>query len=98
MAKATKKRSGDSTADNLRNNTDAAGYRHVVLGLVFLKYISDAFEVMCAGRALGKYRPGDLIGTIAFPPFAGGGATNRAGAGGVAVGNAGDGMSTELMT
>ncbi len=28
----------------LRNNMDAAEYKHVVLGLVFLKYISDAFE------------------------------------------------------
>jgi type I restriction-modification system DNA methylase subunit len=32
------------TADKLRNNMDAAEYKHVVLGLIFLKYISDAFE------------------------------------------------------
>ena len=46
------KRNGDSTfastlwqtADKLRNNMDAAEYKHVVLGLIFLKYISDAFE------------------------------------------------------
>ncbi|MDD3299124.1 MAG: type I restriction-modification system subunit M N-terminal domain-containing protein, partial [Firmicutes bacterium] len=31
-------------ADKLRNNIDAAEYKHVVLGLLFLKYISDAFE------------------------------------------------------
>jgi type I restriction enzyme M protein len=31
-------------ADALRNNMDAAEYKHVVLGLVFLKYISDSFE------------------------------------------------------
>ncbi|MGA3059844.1 MAG: type I restriction-modification system subunit M N-terminal domain-containing protein, partial [Candidatus Bathyarchaeia archaeon] len=31
------------TADKLRNNMDAAEYKHVVLGLIFLKYISDAF-------------------------------------------------------
>ncbi|HOF67769.1 MAG TPA: class I SAM-dependent DNA methyltransferase [Candidatus Fermentibacter daniensis] len=31
-------------ADALRNNMDAGEYKHVVLGLVFLKYISDAFE------------------------------------------------------
>lgn len=31
-------------ADSLRNNMDAAEYKHVVLGLIFLKYISDAFE------------------------------------------------------
>jgi len=30
-------------ADKLRNNMDAAEYKHVVLGLVFLKYISDSF-------------------------------------------------------
>src|SRR3989442_7554904 len=31
-------------ADALRNNMDAAEYKHVVLGLIFLKYISDVFE------------------------------------------------------
>ncbi|MCX6000099.1 MAG: class I SAM-dependent DNA methyltransferase [Chloroflexi bacterium] len=31
-------------ADVLRGNMDAAEYKHVVLGLIFLKYISDAFE------------------------------------------------------
>ena len=31
-------------ADKLRGQVDAAEYKHVVLGLVFLKYISDAFE------------------------------------------------------
>lgn len=30
-------------ADKLRSNMDAAEYKHVVLGLIFLKYISDAF-------------------------------------------------------
>jgi type I restriction enzyme M protein len=33
-----------ATADRLRGNVDAAEYKHVVLGLLFLKYISDAFE------------------------------------------------------
>jgi type I restriction enzyme M protein len=33
-----------AAADALRNNMDAAEYKHVVLGLIFLKYISDAFE------------------------------------------------------
>ena len=33
-------------ADKLRNNMDAAEYKHVVLGLIFLKYISDAFSEM----------------------------------------------------
>lgn len=32
-----------STADKLCSNMDAAEYKHVVLGLIFLKYISDAF-------------------------------------------------------
>lgn len=31
-------------ADKLRNNLDATEYNHVVLGLIFLKYISDAFD------------------------------------------------------
>ena len=33
-----------TAADKLRNNMDAAEYKHVVLGLIFLKYISDAFD------------------------------------------------------
>jgi len=38
-----------SMADALRNNMDAAEYKPVVLGLIFLKYISDAFEAKHAG-------------------------------------------------
>ncbi|GMU65235.1 MAG: type I restriction endonuclease subunit M [Acidobacteriota bacterium] len=38
-------------ADALRNNMDAAEYKHVVLGLIFLKYISDAFEAKHAELA-----------------------------------------------
>lgn len=33
-------------ADKLRKNIDAAEYKHVVLGLIFLRYISDAFEAL----------------------------------------------------
>ena len=33
-----------AAADKLRANMDAAEYKHVVLGLIFLKYISDSFE------------------------------------------------------
>jgi len=31
-------------ADKLRKNIDAAEYKHIVLGLVFLKYISESFQ------------------------------------------------------
>jgi type I restriction enzyme M protein len=51
-ANGSKKNGGDLgfeatlwlAADKLRNNLDAAEYKHVVLGLIFLKYISDAFQ------------------------------------------------------
>ena len=33
-----------SAADSLRNNMEPSEYKHVVLGLLFLKYISDSFE------------------------------------------------------
>ena len=33
-----------ATADKLRANLDAAEYKHIVLGLIFVKYVSDAFE------------------------------------------------------
>jgi len=33
-------------ADKLRKNIDAAEYKHVVLGLIFLRYITDAFEAL----------------------------------------------------
>jgi type I restriction enzyme M protein len=46
-------------ADKLRNNMDAAEYKHVVLGLIFLKYISDAFEEHRAKLVAGT---GDLEG------------------------------------
>jgi type I restriction enzyme M protein len=54
MAKASSKQKGQADlgyeaqlwqmADTLRGSMDAAEYKHVVLGLIFLKYISDAFE------------------------------------------------------
>ena len=52
-------------ADKLRNNMDAAEYKHVVLGLIFLKYISDAFEEMRAKAPLrreGEYEGADPRG------------------------------------
>ena len=41
-------------ADKLRKNMDAAEYKHVVLGLIFLKYISDAFEELFRGLTAQK--------------------------------------------
>jgi type I restriction enzyme M protein len=49
---AAKKNGGDlgfedklwKAADELRGSMDAAEYKHVVLGLIFLKYVSDAFQ------------------------------------------------------
>jgi type I restriction enzyme M protein len=32
-----------AAADKLRSNMDAAEYKHIVLGMIFLKYVSDAF-------------------------------------------------------
>ncbi len=45
-------------ADKLRKNIDAAEYKHIVLGLIFLKYISDAFEELFGKLKKGKGRPG----------------------------------------
>src|SRR5687768_11535746 len=53
------------TADKLRNNMDAAEYKHVVLGLIFLKYISDSFEEMRCKLLAGK---GDYAGANAEDP------------------------------
>ncbi len=52
-------------ADKLRNNMDAAEYKHVVLGLIFLKYISDTFEEHRAKLIAGK---GDYAGANAEDP------------------------------
>ncbi len=42
------------SADKLRKNIDAAEYKHVVLGLIFLKYISDAFDELYAKLKAGE--------------------------------------------
>ncbi len=47
------------SADKLRKNIDAAEYKHVVMGLIFLKYISDAFEELYAALKTGE---GEYIG------------------------------------
>jgi type I restriction enzyme M protein len=68
MAKRAKKKTEKSTsaanvgfeatlwaaADKLRANMDAAEYKHVVLGLIFLKYISDVFEELHSKMIAGK--------------------------------------------
>jgi type I restriction enzyme M protein len=46
-------------ADALRGNMDAAEYKHVALGLIFLKYISDAFEAKHAELAAKKAEGAD---------------------------------------
>lgn len=43
-----------TAADKMRSNMDAAEYKHVVLGLIFLKYISDAFSELYDNLAEGK--------------------------------------------
>jgi type I restriction enzyme M protein len=52
------------SANLLRKNLDAAEYKHIVLGLVFLKYISDSFdsrraelEALFADKKSDKYKP-----------------------------------------
>ena len=68
MAKAKKEEKQDpievilwKAADKLRKNIDAAEYKHVVLGLIFLKYISDSFDAhyqkLVAGE--GEYAGAD---------------------------------------
>jgi type I restriction enzyme M protein len=62
MAKAKKNNNSEEpiekqlwkAADKLRKNIDAAEYKHIILGLIFLKYISDAFEEL-----FGKLKKGE---------------------------------------
>lgn len=42
-------------ADKLRKNLEPSDYKHVVLGLIFLKYISDAFEALHAKLQVDEY-------------------------------------------
>lgn len=60
-------------ADKLRKNIDAAEYKHIVLGLIFLKYISDSFEELHAKLTAGEgeYEGLYMIRTVS-------GATKRA--------------------
>jgi type I restriction enzyme M protein len=43
-----------AAADTLRGSMDASEYKHVVLGLIFLKYISDSFEELHIALKEGK--------------------------------------------
>ncbi|MGO4837210.1 type I restriction-modification system subunit M N-terminal domain-containing protein, partial [Rhizobiaceae sp. 2RAB30] len=42
-------------ADKLRGNLEPSEYKHVALGLIFLKYISDAFEAQRAKLVAQEY-------------------------------------------
>lgn len=42
------------SADKLRKNIDAAECKHIVPGLIFLKYISDSFEELHSKLQSGK--------------------------------------------
>jgi len=69
MAKAKKNNNSEEpiekqlwkAADKLRKNIDAAEYKHIVLGLIFLKYISDAFEELFSKlkKGEGEYADAD---------------------------------------
>ena len=48
-----------AAADKLRSNMDAAEYKHIVLGLIFLKYVSDAFAERRAELQRRFADPGD---------------------------------------
>ncbi|MBX7211878.1 MAG: type I restriction-modification system subunit M N-terminal domain-containing protein [Verrucomicrobiaceae bacterium] len=59
MDAAEPERSGDSQPQAARRASEARQYKHVVLGLIFLKYISDSFEEHHARLKAGK---GDYAG------------------------------------
>jgi type I restriction enzyme M protein len=55
-----------ASADKLRKNMDAAEYKHVVLGLIFLKYISDNFNELYHKLETGE---GDYAGADPNDPY-----------------------------
>ena len=55
-----------AAADKLRKNMDAAEYKHIVLGLIFLKYISDNFYELYHKLAAGE---GDYAGANPDDPY-----------------------------
>ena len=54
------------SADKLRKNMDAAEYKHIVLGLIFLKYISDNFYELYRKLESGE---GDYVGADPDDPY-----------------------------
>ena len=69
-------------ADALRGSMDAAEYKHVVLGLIFLKYISDAFEEIARSPrgASMRWAPTRRIRTSTGPRISSGCLRRHAGA------------------
>ena len=60
-----------ASANKLRKNIDAAEYKHIVLGLIFLKYISDSFEAKRKEIELEEYadlEDPDEYGEVFFVP------------------------------
>ena len=55
-----------ASADKLRKNMDAAEYKHIVLGLIFLKYISDNFNELFQKLESGE---GDYAGADPNDPY-----------------------------
>ena len=55
-----------ASADKLRKNMDAAEYKHIVLGLIFLKYISDNFYELFRKLEAGE---GDYAGADPNDPY-----------------------------
>jgi type I restriction enzyme M protein len=55
-----------ASADKLRKNMDAAEYKHIVLGLIFLKYISDNFDELYRKLEKGE---GDYAGANPDDPY-----------------------------
>ena len=59
-----------AAADKLRGHLDAAEYKHVVLGLIFLKYISDAFQELYADLAARQETDYTSLNVFWVPPEA----------------------------
>lgn len=50
-----------AAADKLRGHMDPSEYKHVILGLIFLKYVSDAFDKRYKEIQVGSRTPGDPL-------------------------------------